>query len=200
MESGILKAYGAVRGGEAARGMVRPTKRAIERYPYSGKKTGHEFQEREANYRDSWENNKQELENFEEGKYAKHMESDPRMKTAFKQLKVDRKKLNRKTKVANRMGRYEEEDEDFERSNGPNRPRKRKSEYDEMGKHSKTHITPTENLKNKKRKNKLGNSAIFSGADTINFTNNNDGTETVKAMGASAEDIKTAYGKVMLNA
>ena len=79
-------------------------------------------------------------------------------------------KYDRKTKVANRMGRYEEEDEDFERSNGPNRPRKRKSEYDEMGKHSKTHITPTENLKNKKRKNKLGNSAIFSGADTINFT------------------------------
>ena len=104
MESGILKAYGAVRGGEAARGMVRPTKRAIERYPYSGKKTGHEFQEREANYRDSWENNKQELENFEEGKYAKHMESDPRMKTAFKQLKVDRKKTQPQNKSCKQNG------------------------------------------------------------------------------------------------
>ena len=50
--------------------------------------------------------------------------------------------------------RIKEEDEDFERSNGPNRPRKRKSEYDEMGKRSKKHTTPTENLKNKKRKNK----------------------------------------------
>ena len=76
----------------------------------------------------------------------------------------------------------------------------RTQKLNRMGKHSKKHTTPTENLKNKKRKNKLGNSAIFSGADTINFTNNNNGTETVKAMGASAEDIKTAYGKVMLNA
>ena len=77
------------------------------------------------------------------------------------------------------------------------KPKKIKSR---MGKHSKTHITPTENLKNKKRKNKLGNSAIFSGADTINFTNHNNGAETVKAMGASAQDIKTAYRKASLNA
>ena len=98
------------------------------------------------------------------------------------------------------MGRYEEEDEDFERSNGPNRPRKRKSEYDEMGKRSKKHTTPTENLKNKKAKNKLGNSAIFSGANTINFTKNGNGTDTVTPMGASAQDIKTAYRKASLNA
>ena len=111
-----------------------------------------------------------------------------------------KRKLNRKTRVANRMGRYEEEDEDFERSNGPNRPRKRKSEYDEMGKRSKKHTTPTENLKNKKAKNKLGNSAIFSGANTINFTKNGNGTDTVTPMGASAQDIKTAYRKASLNA
>ena len=226
--------------------------------------------------------------------------------------------------------RIKEEDEDFERSNGPNRPRKRKSEYDEMGKRSKKHTTPTENLKNKKKKNymafpvnttsstnkkrarkipgespiKLGNeefdpkvireiegdiydeedyvadslqdsrkqmkgieqrarkrarqklpevedhvfeqgwhntargiktvpdaqrwvknralkmynrrrgikpkkvknkmggnnSAIFSGANTINFTKNGDGTDTVTPMGASAQDIKTAYRKASLNA
>ena len=146
--------------------------------------------------------------------------------------------------------RFQEEDEDYERSNGPNRPKKKvHDEYDKeygknkmgkrskkqvkspyfpsdeevdkkatkfyldrqqeainehkknkMGKHSKTHITPTENLKNKKAKNKLGNSAIFSGANTINFTKNGDGTDTVTPMGASAQDIKTAYRKASLNA
>ena len=43
-------------------------------------------------------------------------------------------------------------------------------------------------------------SAIFSGANTINFTNNGDGTDTVTPMGASAQDIKTAYRKAILNA
>ena len=51
--------------------------------------------------------------------------------------------------------------------------------------------------KPKKVKNKMGSngSAIFSGANTINFTNNSNGTETVKAMGASAQDIKRLIGK-----
>ena len=50
-------------------------------------------------------------------------------------------------------------------------------------------------------KNKMGgnNSAIFSGANTINFTKNGDGTDTVTPMGASAQDIKTAYRKASLN-
>ena len=186
MENGILKAYGAVRGmGKYAR----------------------DKQEVRDSYKNLAPENRADFFKGERLKSMRAVQSGSHEKEFGKEgklydkrLKSDRKKLNRKTRVENRMGRYEEEDEDFERSNGPNRPRKRKSEYDEMGKHSKTHITPTENLKNKKRKNKLGNSAIFSGADTINFTNNNDGTETVKAMGASAEDIKTAYGKVMLNA
>ena len=77
-----------------------------------------------------------------------------------------------------------------------------KKKKNNMGKRSKKHTTPTENLKNKKAKNKMGGngSAIFSGANTINFTNNSNGTETVKAMGASAQDIKTAYRKASLNA
>ena len=57
-------------------------------------------------------------------------------------------------------------------------------------------------IKPKKVKNKMGgnNSAIFSGANTINFTKNGDGTDTVTPMGASAQDIKTAYRKASLNA
>ena len=53
-----------------------------------------------------------------------------------------------------------------------------------------------------KREDKMGgnNSAIFSGANTINFTKNGDGTDTVTPMGASAQDIKTAYRKASLNA
>ena len=52
------------------------------------------------------------------------------------------------------------------------------------------------------KRNKMGgnNSAIFSGANTINFTKNGDGTDTVTPMGASAQDIKTAYRKASLNA
>ena len=99
------KALGAVRGGKAAKGVGRSSKRAIERFPYSNKKGSSQSERRRANYTDKWNDGKREIKNFESGKYDNDMNRDHRIKTAWKQLKVDRKKLNRKTKIANRMGK-----------------------------------------------------------------------------------------------
>ena len=75
-------------------------------------------------------------------------------------------------------------------------------EYEDAAKRARLIYKRRRGIKPKKVKNKMGgnNSAIFSGANTINFTKNGDGTDTVTPMGASAQDIKTAYRKTPLNA
>ena len=75
-------------------------------------------------------------------------------------------------------------------------------EYEDAAKRARLIYNRRRGIKPKKVKNKMGSngSAIFSGANTINFTNNGDGTDTVTPMGASAQDIKTAYRKAILNA